>query len=124
MVVVPNIWEITRDEEPLSDDTMEYTFGFGRRICPGRTLADAIDMPSVVSVLPTMKVGKAKDANGVEIGIDPNAFEDAVISAPEPFVCSIIDLPELKISFAMQSIISVQMLDAGRSKRLRHTFRY
>lgn len=38
-----------------------------------------VDMPSVVSILPTMKVGKAKDANGVEIGIDPNAFEDAVI---------------------------------------------
>jgi hypothetical protein len=63
----------------------------------------------MVSILSTMKVGNAKDANGVEIKIDPEAVTDGVIrqaqdllyrrissdehhiySAPEPFVCSII----------------------------------
>ena len=33
----------------------------------------------MVSILSTMKVGNAKDANGVEIKIDPDAFHDGVI---------------------------------------------
>ena len=62
----------------------------------------------MVSILSTMKVGNAKDANGIEIKIDPDAFHDGVIrqaqdslycgicsdfhvySAPDPFVCSIV----------------------------------
>jgi len=44
----------------------------------------------MVSILSTFNVGKAKGVDGVEIDIDPEAVTCGVISAPEPFVCSIV----------------------------------
>ncbi|KAF8634118.1 hypothetical protein AX15_001055 [Amanita polypyramis BW_CC] len=107
-IVVVNTWALTRDESvypdpesfrperflnsdgTLNDDTMEYVFGFGRRICPGRFVADAVLWLVVATVLSTFNISKAKDENGVEIEIDPDAFTDSVTSSPLPFKCSIV----------------------------------
>jgi len=104
--VIPNVWAMTRDEsiypEPerfnpdrfftadgkLNDDDTVLTFGFGRRICPGRHNADATVWATIVSVLSTFNIAKAKDAAGNEIDIDPN-YSDGFISHPESFACSI-----------------------------------
>ncbi|KAJ7032490.1 cytochrome P450 [Mycena alexandri] len=104
--VISNIWAMTRDEsiypEPdrfnpdrfftaeggLNDDDTILTFGFGRRICPGRHTAEATVWSTIVSVLATFDIAKAKDADGNEIDIDP-VYSDGVVSHPEPFVCSI-----------------------------------
>jgi len=105
-MVISNIWAMTRNEaiypEPdrfnpdrfftaegdLNDDDTILTFGFGRRICPGRHTADASVWCTIVSVLATFDIAKAKDANGNEIDIDP-VYSDGLVSHPEPFVCSI-----------------------------------
>ncbi|KAF7346379.1 O-methylsterigmatocystin oxidoreductase [Mycena sanguinolenta] len=104
--VISNIWAMTRDEsiylEPerfnpdrfftedgkLNDDDIILTFGFGRRICVGRHIADASVWGTIVSVLSTFNIAKAKDASGKEIDIEPS-YSGGMISHPEPFVCSI-----------------------------------
>ncbi|KAJ7259513.1 cytochrome P450 [Mycena haematopus] len=109
--IISNIWAMTRDEsiypEPerfnpdrfftadgrLNDDDAVFTFGFGRRICPGRYNADATVWATIVSVLSTFNIAKAKDATGKEIDIDPD-YSDGLVSHPKPFVCSIIPRPE------------------------------
>ncbi|KAJ7244888.1 cytochrome P450 [Mycena rebaudengoi] len=104
--VLGNIWAMTRDTSVYGADSNEFNperyfnpdgklnndtvlaFGFGRRICPGRYSADATVWATIVSVLATFRIAKAKDLAGNEIDIDP-LFSDGVISHPEPFQCSI-----------------------------------
>jgi cytochrome P450 len=42
-------------------------FGFGRRICPGRHIADASLFTMIATLLATVDVVRAKDAQGREI---------------------------------------------------------
>ncbi|KAF7324284.1 O-methylsterigmatocystin oxidoreductase [Mycena sanguinolenta] len=102
--VISNIWAMTRDEsiypEPerfnpdrfftadgkLNDDDILLAFGFS-----GFTLhnpADATVWATIVSVLATFNIAKAKDVNGKEIDIDPK-YSDGLLSHPGPFACSI-----------------------------------
>ncbi|KAF7357517.1 O-methylsterigmatocystin oxidoreductase [Mycena sanguinolenta] len=110
--VIGNIWAMTRDEsiyhEPnrfnpdrfftadgkLEEDETILAFGFGRRICPGRHHADATIWATIVSVLSTFNIAKAKDATGKEIDIDPK-YSDGMISHPEAFACSITPRSEM-----------------------------
>lgn len=107
-IVVPNIWAISRNEDKypdpdsfnperflnmdgtLNDDTVSYGFGFGRRICPGKYMADKVVWLMIVTVLATFNISKARDGTGNEIDIDPDAYTDGVTSHPLPFKCSII----------------------------------
>ncbi|KAJ7259505.1 cytochrome P450 [Mycena haematopus] len=109
--VISNIWAMTHDEsiypEPerfnpdrfftadgkLNDDDTVLTFGFGRRICPGRHNADDTVWATIVSVLSTFNIAKAKDATGKEVDIDPY-YSDGLISHPQSFACSIIPRSE------------------------------
>ncbi|KAJ7505253.1 cytochrome P450 [Mycena galericulata] len=104
--VISNIWAMTHDEsiypEPdrfnpdrfftadgkLNDDDTVLAFGFGRRICAGRHMADATVWGTIVSVLATFTIAKAKDSAGNEIDIDPT-YSDGIVSHPAPFQCSI-----------------------------------
>ncbi|KAJ6477370.1 cytochrome P450, partial [Mycena vitilis] len=104
--VLANIWAMAHDEsvypEPdrfnpdrfftadgkLNDDNIVLAFGFGRRICVGRHAAEATVWATIVSVLSTFNIAKAKDAAGNEIDINPR-YSDGMISHPQAFVCSI-----------------------------------
>ncbi|KAI0348398.1 cytochrome P450 [Trametopsis cervina] len=86
-IVVPNSWAILRDEtayqEPhvfnpdrfLKDgkidpdvlDPATASFGYGRRICPGRHLAYESVWLAIASILAVFNFAKAKDAEGNEI---------------------------------------------------------
>ncbi|KAJ7259499.1 cytochrome P450 [Mycena haematopus] len=78
----------------LNDDNTVLTFGFGRRICPGRHSADDTVWATIVSVLSTFDIVKARDAVGNEININPNSYSDGFISHPKPFPCSVIPRSE------------------------------
>ncbi|KAF7346407.1 O-methylsterigmatocystin oxidoreductase [Mycena sanguinolenta] len=109
--VISNIWAMTRDESiypeserfnpdrfftadgKLNGDDTILAFGFGRRICVGRYNADASVWATIVSVLSTFNIVKAKDAAGNEIDIAGN-YSDGLISHPLPFPCSIIPRSE------------------------------
>ncbi|KAJ7675686.1 cytochrome P450 [Mycena polygramma] len=104
--VIGNIWAMLRDESVYSnpekfnperflnaagqvnppDSTI--SFGFGRRICPGRHVADATVWAVIVSILSTFNIAKAKDANGQNIEIEAT-FTDELVSHPHPFKCAI-----------------------------------
>jgi len=109
-IVIPNVWAVTRneavypdpeafkperfikDDGTLRDDTISYMFGFGRRICPGRYMADMVVWLMIASVLAMFNISKAKDENGNDINVsaDNDAFTDAVTPQPKPFKCSIV----------------------------------
>lgn len=61
-------------------------FGFGRRICPGRHLADTTLWFMLTTMLATMSIDKSTGLDGEEI--TPRvAFSPGITSHPEPFTC-------------------------------------
>lgn len=74
-----DIWPRSRSRNPAG-----FVFGFGRRICPGRRLADSTLFLAIAKVLAAFDVSKARDAEGreiePEIGIGPGA-----VTGPLPF---------------------------------------
>ncbi|KAH7928202.1 cytochrome P450 [Leucogyrophana mollusca] len=61
---------ITRDGR-LSETFTDVSWGFGRRVCPGRYLADASVWIAIASILATLNIGKATGKAGYEIEITP-----------------------------------------------------
>ena len=92
----------------------------------------------MVSILSTFNVGKAKGPDGVEVEIDPDALTGGVIRQVQnlsychialtcifivrrsrSFARLFLDLLELKVSFAMRSILYIQMHDFWGSHEVR-----
>uniref|UniRef100_A0A0W0F0L2 Cytochrome P450 n=1 Tax=Moniliophthora roreri TaxID=221103 RepID=A0A0W0F0L2_MONRR len=103
--VIGNVWAITRDPrtypDPESfiperflnedgtpnDDDMSLIFGFGRRICPGRHVANSTTWLAMVSLLTLFDIQKTKDT---EQSLDfDKLFSDGLVQHPFPFPCSI-----------------------------------
>ncbi|KJA26058.1 hypothetical protein HYPSUDRAFT_64270 [Hypholoma sublateritium FD-334 SS-4] len=102
--VIANTWAILHDEEVypepsifnperfLHNGTINFevqpdpifSFGYGRRICPGRHLAMNSAWIAVASILATYDISKAVDDNGSII--EPKVeFTDGLVSHPKPF---------------------------------------
>ncbi|KAH6910660.1 cytochrome P450 [Coprinopsis sp. MPI-PUGE-AT-0042] len=103
-LVIPNVWYLLHDPRVYHDpqqfkperflgptpepDPRTACFGFGRRICPGRVLADSSIFISVAMVLAVFNVGKAVADDGTVI--EPIVGQTSgTISHPLPFQCSI-----------------------------------
>jgi cytochrome P450 len=63
----------------------QYTFGAGRRICPGMHVAEKTVFISIARILWAFNISKAKDSAGNEIDIEPDAFTEAIACCPLPF---------------------------------------
>jgi Cytochrome P450 len=63
-------------------DPHSIAFGFGRRVCPGRILADTTVWLSAAKALAVFEISKPVE-NGVEVDIKPE-FLPGVISHPAP----------------------------------------
>ncbi|KAJ7631344.1 cytochrome P450 [Mycena polygramma] len=99
-IILPNVHGIAREgdyvasfspDKYLGDgepDPSSYAFGFGRRACPGRYLAEDVLFIIVASVLTAFTIAPATDSAGQKICIDPK-FLPGLISHPEQFKCSI-----------------------------------
>ncbi|KAF9228730.1 cytochrome P450 [Gyrodon lividus] len=106
--VVPNVWAMLRNPDVYPDpnsfkperyfkdgkldaepSTSNIGYGFGRRICPGRHVADASIWAAVVTMLSTLTISKALDDQDREIDVDPK-FTCGVTSCPLPFPCKIL----------------------------------
>ena len=79
---------IAHDGTLPEPDPRASFFGFGRRICPGRHLADMNIWLSIAISLATLSIRKARDPAGIEV--TPEArFVDGTIVHPAPFECDI-----------------------------------
>lgn len=99
-ILLPAIWWFTRDPtahhkpeefkperflEPYNEPSAtNVIFGFGRRICPGKTLADATLFITIAQSLAALSIKKAVDENGQEIEPD-HVFGNGIIALPGPF---------------------------------------
>ena len=61
---------LNEDGTVRDDPTLALVFGVGKRICPGRHLADATLFIVASSVLSAFNVTNAKDENGNEIPVE------------------------------------------------------
>lgn len=74
----------------VDDPALKAAFGFGRRVCPGRFLADATIWAAVASVLSVFTICKAKDVEGRDIPVDDALTDHGLICHPTPFLFSIV----------------------------------
>lgn len=74
-----------REPEP---DPHAFVFGFGRRVCPGRFLADNTIYLSIARSITVFDITKATH-NGKELEFNPE-FQAGVISHPAPWELNII----------------------------------
>lgn len=105
-LLLPNNWWFTHDPavypEPMEfrperfletvqkaePDPRTWTFGYGRRACPGRYVADNALFVTIAQSLAVFKIQKPVDANGTVI--EPELkFEPGVVSHPIPYKASI-----------------------------------
>ncbi|KAF9039412.1 hypothetical protein BDP27DRAFT_1409469 [Rhodocollybia butyracea] len=73
---------------PYTNINNIYAFGFGRRVCAGRHMADNTVWLTIVSVLATLNLRKAKDDAGNEIDI-PGEYTKTFFRHPSPYRSSI-----------------------------------
>jgi cytochrome P450 len=118
-IVLPNVWSMAFDSSDRAKDfTPErflasdgpqdphtYSFGFGRRICPGLQLASNSIFIMIASVLSVFHISKQKDELGNEIPVHPSFVWDGLVSHPEPFKCS----------FSPRSAAAVNLFKPGPS---------
>jgi hypothetical protein len=78
---------LATDNYTPEPDPHRLSFGFGRRICPGRILADNAVYLNVVQSLAAFSISKAVE-NGREVVPEVN-FLPGVVSHPAPYKTSI-----------------------------------
>ncbi|KDR72308.1 hypothetical protein GALMADRAFT_102042 [Galerina marginata CBS 339.88] len=101
-IIVANTRGITLDEDiyknPHTFTPSRYLhgephpvgqFGFGRRLCPGRHLADASVWIAIASILAAFDISPAKAADGTPI-LPKEEFLSGITSRPKPFKCLIV----------------------------------
>jgi cytochrome P450 len=65
-------------------DPRTACFGFGRRLCPGRFIADTTLFLTVATLLATVDIVHATDADGVEI-VPKIDVTSGALCQPKPF---------------------------------------
>ena len=75
-------------ESAHSNDVNErgqYTFGAGRRMCPGMHVAENTLLLAITRILWAFEISRPVDHQGEEIYIDPDAVTQGLAAAPMPF---------------------------------------
>ncbi|KAG6849320.1 hypothetical protein H0H93_009461 [Arthromyces matolae] len=106
-IIIANLWNMLHDPDTYKDpfdfnpsrfvvtedhvperDVYDIIFGFGRRICPGRVLADGSLFIMAAMSLAVLDISNAIDnhGNAIKPGFQPR---NGVVSQPKPFKCSI-----------------------------------
>ncbi|KAJ7243024.1 cytochrome P450 [Mycena rebaudengoi] len=124
-VVLANSWAILHDEETYGPNTDKFipdrwikdeeldpemkepdpAFGFGRRICPGKDMAQWSIWITVASILASFNISKRADENGATIELS-GEYTSGLLCYPLPFECSIVPR-----SGTTKSLIQATFLD-------------
>ncbi|KAH9925317.1 cytochrome P450 [Fomitopsis serialis] len=84
--VIPERYLDKSDEHPdLNPDPRDFAFGYGRRVCPGRMLAEDTLFIVAASVLASFNISDAVPREGEAI-----KYGGGMISHPDDFTCTII----------------------------------
>ncbi|KZT69394.1 cytochrome P450 [Daedalea quercina L-15889] len=120
--IIPNLWLMLHDPEVYPDpetfrperfdgvhaneeDPRGIVFGFGRRICPGRRFGDSSVWHAMASIIATLDIRKARDAQGNEI-TPAGTFASGLVSHPDKFQCSITPRSERAKALILRSSAS------------------
>ncbi|KAK5996404.1 Cytochrome P450 monooxygenase CLM2 [Cladobotryum mycophilum] len=80
----PNSFAPERYMEPRNEaDPRKWVYGYGRRVCPGRHLAEDMFFLSMVNILSVYNIGKAVDQQGKEITPEINVTPGIVSQQQE-----------------------------------------
>lgn len=90
------------DGQETETDPHIFVFGFGRRVCPGRILADTTVWLSVAKSLAVFQISKPVE-NGVEVDLKAE-FQPGVISHPVPCKLQVVprSAPHEKLILAVE----------------------
>ncbi|KZT34836.1 cytochrome P450 [Sistotremastrum suecicum HHB10207 ss-3] len=115
-LIFPSVWNMHRDPDNFSNPRVfeperyyqatpegkldpefsfvdgHWSFGFGRRECPGNYVAGQILWGAIANLLWAFKISKAKDDKGIDVDVDPDTvpWRAGVNVEPEVFPISII----------------------------------
>ncbi|KAH8105630.1 cytochrome P450 [Phellopilus nigrolimitatus] len=111
-IIMANIWQFNHDESTFHEphafrperflgvdgrapeqDTHAISFGFGRRICPGKELADHTLFLTIAMALAVFKISAPLDANGNPIE-QSGAYVPGLISKPVDYAAVLKPLSE------------------------------
>ncbi|KAJ7810310.1 cytochrome P450 [Mycena olivaceomarginata] len=106
-IAIPNVWAISREPDPefspeefipdrflprnsgvIVQDPFTYVFGFGRRVCPGKSLAENSLYIMIAYLIHSFTFGPPRNDDGVEQPMKPN-WKSGLTSFPNPFQCEI-----------------------------------
>ncbi|KAF8901593.1 cytochrome P450 [Mucidula mucida] len=103
-LVIANAWGLLHDEhryvepmrfdpdrylrDPKPPNATDFTFGFGRRSCPGSHLAHSTVFIAIATTLATCNIAPCVNADGVAVLPDV-IYTNAAFSQPYPFKCEI-----------------------------------
>ncbi|RVX72874.1 hypothetical protein B0A52_03227 [Exophiala mesophila] len=87
-----------------------WTFGAGRRICPGIHIAERTLFLSTARILWTFDIHKSRDQFGQEIEVERDGVTQSIAARPIPFPCSIVPRSEKHARIAKEEWDEAQKL--------------
>jgi len=121
-VIMANLWAMSHNEEKypnpnmfiperflredgtLNDDNIPWVFGFGRRICPGRHVANVTLWSAMVCILALFKIKKTE-------GSEDGKWTTGMTSHPLPFPCRFVPRDEDMNAEKLASLVSASCFD-------------
>ncbi|KAH7913274.1 cytochrome P450 [Hygrophoropsis aurantiaca] len=95
----------------LNDDLVGFAFGFGRRVCVGRHVADASLWAAIVNMLAVFSFQKLRDEEGKVVEFEPK-WSAGVTTHPEPFPCMIVPRSKtLDVTKLTEFIQAIDVID-------------
>ncbi|KAH8105626.1 cytochrome protein [Phellopilus nigrolimitatus] len=132
-IVLSNIWQMTHDPCTYKDpfefkperflgeapemDSRTLVFGFGRRVCPGKELADVSLFLSIAMTVAVFNISRAKDASGREI-VPVYEHSPGIISHPSPFGFTIEPRDENSVAL-IRAVLEDHPFEKGDAEILR-----
>ncbi|KAI3595109.1 cytochrome p450 [Moniliophthora roreri] len=104
--VAVNLWAMSRDtksfkdpeeflpdrylEESADPDSLSVSWGFGRRSCPGRNLAESMLLLAAARILAVYNIGNKRTPDGKEVKVHPEFVSQGILLQPKSFQCSFV----------------------------------